>query len=83
MSAEFQDWLIKNGIRHEVSTTYHPEIDGQTERKNSKLTEMFAAHELQVTDWLTAAPKVQTQVNSIVHKCRGQSRIFTLHGFQP
>ena len=50
MSAEFQDCLIKNGIRHEMATTYHPEIDGDTERKNRELTEMFAAHELQGTD---------------------------------
>ena len=46
MSAEFPEWLIKHGIRHKVSTTYYPETDGQTERKNTDLTEMFAAHEL-------------------------------------
>ena len=60
MSAEFQDWLIKNGVRHKVSATYHPETDGQRERQNWELTEMVAAHELQGNDWLTAAPKVQT-----------------------
>ena len=72
MSAEFQDWLIKNGIRHEVSTTYHPKTDGHTERKNRQLTEMFAAHGLQGTDWLTAAPEVHAQMNSRVSKSRGQ-----------
>ena len=82
MSAEFQDWMIKNGIRHKLSTTYHTETDGQTERKNSELIGMFAAHELEGTDWLTAAPKVQTQVNSRVSKSRGQSPFFTLYGFQ-
>ena len=34
MSAEFQDWLIKNSIKHEVSTTYHSETDAQIESKN-------------------------------------------------
>ena len=75
--------MIENGIRHKVSTTYHPETDGQTERKNRELAEMFAAHELEGTDWLTAAPKVQTQVNSRISKSRGQSPFFTLYGFQP
>ena len=45
ISAEFQDWLIKNGIRHKVSSTYHTETDTQTESKNRERTEMFAAHE--------------------------------------
>ena len=71
MSSEFQHWMIKNGIRHKVSTTYHPATDGHTERKNRELTEIFAAHELEGTAWLTAAPKVQTQVNSRVRKSRG------------
>ena len=82
MSSEFQDWTIKNGISHKVSTTYHAEADGQTERRNGELTEMFAAHELEGTDWLTAAPKVQTHVNSRISKsilkwvtCGRQSRI--------
>ena len=83
MSAEFQDWLIKNGVRHKVSTTYHPETDGQRERKNWELTEMVAAHELQGNDLLTAAPKVQTQVNRSISKSRGQSPFFILSGFQP
>ena len=82
MSAEFQDWLIKNGIRYKVSASYHSETDSQTERKNGELTEMFAGHELQETDWLTTAPKVQIQLNSRISKSRGQLPFFTLYGFQ-
>ena len=82
MSAEFQDWLIRSGIRHEVFTTYHTETDGQTERKNGELTEMFAGNELEGTKWLTAAPKVQTKVNTRVSTYRGHSPLFTLYGFQ-
>ena len=82
MSEQFQDCLIETGIRHKVSTSYHPETHGQTERKNRELTEMFAGYELEGTDYLTAVPKVQTQVNSRVSESRGQLRFFTLHGFQ-
>ena len=83
MSTQFQDWLIKNGMRHKVSTTYYAETDSQAERRNRELREMFAAHELQGTAWLTAAPKVQIQVNSRVTKAWGQSPFFSLHGFLP
>ena len=34
MSNKFQEGLQVNGVRHEVTSTYHPESDGQTERKN-------------------------------------------------
>ena len=44
---------------------------------------MFAAHELEGTAWLTAAPELQTQMNSRVSKSRGQSPFVTLYGFQP
>ena len=82
MCAECQDWVIQNDIRHKVSTTNHPETDSQTETKNREVTEMFAYHVLEGSDWLTAAPKVQTQVNSRVSKSRGQSPFCTLYGFQ-
>ena len=83
MSAEFRDWIMKNSITHKVSATDHHETDGQTESKNRQLTEMFADHELPGTDWLTAASKVQPQMNSRVSKSRAQSPFFTLSGFQP
>ena len=44
---------------------------------------MFAAHELQGTDWLTAARKAHTEVNSRGSKSRGQSHFFLLYGFHP
>ena len=34
MQAEFQYWLIKNGVRHKVYTAEHTEPDSQTEIKN-------------------------------------------------
>ena len=82
MSAEFQDWMIKNSIRYKVSTTYHPETDGKTKRTNRELTDMWAAHELEGTDWVTAVPEVQTQVNTGVSKSRAQSPFFTCYGLQ-
>ena len=83
MSAEFQDSMINNGIRYKVSTTYHAETDGHTDRQNRELTGMFTAHELEGTAWLPAAPKIETEVKKRVSNYRGQSPFLTLHSFQP
>lgn len=50
MSVEFQDWIIKNGIRHKVPSTYHSETNSQMHRKHRELTEIFAANELDGPD---------------------------------
>src|SRR5438105_2509329 len=34
ISTVFQDWLNKNGILYKAISTYHPETDGGSERKN-------------------------------------------------
>ena len=43
MSGKLQEWLHGNGVRHQVSSTYHPGSGGQTESKNHEIREMFAA----------------------------------------
>ena len=47
MSGKFQECLQVNRVRHKVTSTYHPESDGQTERKNKEISEMFAAAQLE------------------------------------
>ena len=59
MLDKFQEWLQVNRVRHKVTSTYHPESDGQTERKNKEISEMFAAAQLEGDAWITAAPKIQ------------------------
>ena len=83
MSGEFQEWLQVNEVRHEVSSTYHPESDGYTERKNEEIAEMFAVAQLEGDDWLTAVPKIQAKVNARQNKSRGECPFFTLYGFPP
>ena len=83
MSGKFQEWLHVDGVRYIVTSIYQPESDGQTERKNEEISEMFAAAQLEGDDWITAAPKIQAKVNASQNKSRGESPFFTLYGFQP
>ena len=83
MSSKFQEWLEVNGVRHKVTSTYQPESDGQTERKNKEISEIFVAAQLEGDDWITAAPKIQAKVNARQNKSRGESPFFILYGFQP
>ena len=83
MSGKFQEWWQVNVVRHKVTSTYQPESDGQTERKNKGMSERFAAAQLEGDDWITEAPKIQAKVNARQNKTRGESPFFTLYGFQP
>ena len=83
MSGKFQGWLLVNGVGHKVTSTYHSESDGRTDRRNEEISEMFAAAQLEGEHRITAAPKIQPNVNARQNKSRGQSPFFTLYGFQP
>ena len=83
MSGKFQKWLQVNGVRHNVTSNYHPESDGQTETKNKQISEVFAAAQLEADDWITAVPKIQAKVNASQNNSRGESSFFTRYGFQP
>ena len=50
MSGKLQEWLQVNGVRHKVTSTYHLELDEQTERKNKEISEMFAGAQLEGDD---------------------------------
>jgi len=83
MSREFQEWLRTNGIEHKASSPYHPQTDGQTERKNKTIIPMFIAEQAQGINWVKAAPKVQTQVNARISEPRKNSSFFLMYGFNP
>ena len=68
MSSKFQEWLQVNGVRHTVTSTYHPESDGHSESKNEEISEMFATAQLQGDHWITAAPDIQAKVNARQNK---------------
>jgi len=83
MSREFQEWLRTNGIEYKASSTYHPQTDGQSQRKNKTIIPMFIAEQAQGVNWVKAAPKIQTQVNARISEPRKNSPLFLIHRFNP
>jgi len=83
MAKEFQKWLQDKGIEHKASSPYHPQTDGQSERKNKSIIPMFVMEESQGNNWVKVAPKVQTQVNARISGPRGKTPFQALYGFNP
>ena len=72
------------GIMHQASSTYHPQTDGASEKKNRTIIPMFSAKKLEEgKNWVEAAPEVQCELNLRESGPRGQSPFFTLLGFKP
>jgi hypothetical protein len=65
MLGTFQQWLNVNGIEHKVSSTYHPQTDGISERKNRTILPMFTIKKMvEGLNWVETTPIVQTEVNT-------------------
>ncbi|GFR52906.1 hypothetical protein Agub_g15551 [Astrephomene gubernaculifera] len=71
-------------MRVNLSTAYHPQTDGQTERVNRTLGDMlrnFAGRNPSAWDtYLTAA---EFALNNAVNRSSGQSPFFLMYGFHP
>ena len=72
------------GTRQNMSTPYHPETDGQTERLNRILEEMLrhyvAPHQ---DDWNTYLPACEFAINNATHDSTGFSPFFLTYGYHP
>ncbi|MBW0550678.1 hypothetical protein O181_090393, partial [Austropuccinia psidii MF-1] len=71
-------------ISRDLSTSYHPEIDGQTERVNQipeqYLWRYFSYHQ---DDWNTWLPLAEFAYNNSNHTSTKQSPFFTVYGRDP
>ena len=69
------------GIEHKVSFPYHPQTDGQSERKNKTIISIFITEKAKGINWVKVIPRVQIQVNARISKPRKNSPFFSLYGF--
>ncbi|MBW0562349.1 hypothetical protein O181_102064 [Austropuccinia psidii MF-1] len=71
-------------ISRDLSTSYHPETDGQTERVNQILEQylwMYVSYHQ--ADWNTWHPLTEFAYNSSDHSSTKQSPFFTVYGRDP
>ncbi|MBW0551449.1 hypothetical protein O181_091164 [Austropuccinia psidii MF-1] len=71
-------------ITRDLSTTYHPETDGQTERVNQILEQYLCFYvSYHQDDWNTWLPLAEFAYNKSYHSSTKQSALFTVDGRDP
>ena len=72
------------GTKLQMSTAFHPETDGQTERQNRTLEEMLRAYvSYEQDDWDEHLPAAELAHNCAVHASTGFSPYYLNHGHHP
>lgn len=71
-------------IKSNVSTAYHPETDGQTERVNQTLEQYLRIYtNYQQDDWCKLLPLAEFAYNNSPHQATGMSLFFANKDFHP
>ncbi len=72
------------GVDIQLSSVFHPEIDGQTERTNQTL-EQYLRYTMnyQQDDWLALLSQAEFAYNNTTHASTGISPFFANYGFHP
>lgn len=72
------------GIEHRLSTAYHPQTNGQTERTNQTL-EQYLRHYVnyQQNNWSELLPVAQFAYNNAMHATTKESPFFANYGYNP
>jgi hypothetical protein len=68
-----------SGVKMKMSTAYHPETDGSSERSNKTINQMLRYHvRRNQKGWVRALPRIRFQIMNTVNSSTGFSR-FQLH----
>jgi RNase H-like domain found in reverse transcriptase/Reverse transcriptase (RNA-dependent DNA polymerase)/Integrase zinc binding domain/Chromo (CHRromatin Organisation MOdifier) domain len=72
------------GIHHKLSTAYHPQTDGQTERLNQTLEQYLRFYlDYDQKNWVTLLPVAQLAWNSAAASLTGISPFYANYGLHP
>ena len=73
VSQEFKDYMRENGIKHNKSTPYWPQANGEVERQNRTLLKAFRTANSENRDWKKEFPKFLLAYRSTPHSTTGKS----------
>src|SRR5580693_1389440 len=72
------------GIEQAMSTAYHPQTDGQTERVNQSLEEMLRIYcEKKPEEWSIYLPMAEFAYNDHLHTSTKKTPFQALYGYNP
>ena len=72
------------GILPSLSTAYHPQMDGQSERTNQELEQVLQAFiNFQQDNWADLLSFVEFSLNGRRHSATGRSPFYLLYGYEP
>jgi len=74
----------KLGVKASLSTAFHPQTDGETERVNQEIEQFFQVFcNFQQDNWAELLPFAEFAHNVRKHSATGQSPFQVWYGFQP
>ena len=72
------------GVKSSLSTAYHPQTDGQTERMNQEVEQYLRVYTSQrQDDWVKQLPMAEFAINSRQQSATHQSPFYMLYGYHP
>ena len=83
--SKFWQALVRRlGVKHKMSTAYHPQTDGQTERTNQTLEQYLRAYvNYPQDDWVQHLPLAQFAYNSAVTETTKVTPYYANYGYEP
>jgi Reverse transcriptase (RNA-dependent DNA polymerase)/RNase H-like domain found in reverse transcriptase/Integrase zinc binding domain len=83
-AAQWKRWIYYMRMRSKMSTAYHPQTDGQTERQNQSIEAYLRifVNDLQ-SDWATLLPCAEFAYNNSKHSATGYTPFELNQGWNP
>src|SRR5207248_10180255 len=80
----WQSLTAQLGVKHKLSTAYHPQTDGQTEQLNQTLEQYLRYYiNYRQDNWVTLLPLAEFAYNSATTETTKVSPFYTNYGYEP